>query len=282
MPRVTVRWRRTRATACSTRSRSSTVSSSRPMVTRAMRRRILLISSSEGMASAACPLVDVAGGEQPFPVAQQVIEVGVQVGQVGDVGAEVVAAGAAEPERAGLAAGLDVGRFGADPERDGDLADRAAGVLGVQQRLGLAPDPVAVPVELHRSDPVDGLAATAVADAVVVLGGVEADVVHQRARARRSGPRRRRAVERSCAGRRTARSGSCRTRSHRRWSAPAGCRSRRGGAHARCASVMARRPCGLRGRRAAASAPPAGCRGTVLGPDPCWSLITSAVCLGDR
>ena len=42
-----------------------------------------------------------------------------QVGEVGDVGAEVVAAGAAEPERAGLATGLDVGRFGADPERDG-------------------------------------------------------------------------------------------------------------------------------------------------------------------
>ena len=80
-----------------------------------------------------------------------------------------------------LAAGLDVGRFGADPERDGDLTDRAAGVLGVQQCLGLAPDPVAVPVELHRGDPVDGLAAAAFADAVVVLGGVEADVVEQRA-----------------------------------------------------------------------------------------------------
>ena len=82
-----------------------------------------------------------------------------QVGQVGDVGAEVVAAGAAEPERAGAAAGFDVGRFGADAERDGDLTDGAAGVFGVQQRLGLAPDAVAVPVELHRGDAVDGFAA---------------------------------------------------------------------------------------------------------------------------
>jgi hypothetical protein len=47
----------------------------------------------------------------------------------------VIAAGAAEPERAGLPAGLDVGRLGADPERDRDLADRAADMLRIQQRL---------------------------------------------------------------------------------------------------------------------------------------------------
>ena len=109
-----------------------------------------VISSSDGHGLGACPVVEIGGGEQAFPVAQQVVEVGVQVGQVGDVGAEVVAAGAAEPERAGAAAGFDVGRFGADAERDGDLADGAAGVFGVEQRLGLPPDAVAVPVELHR------------------------------------------------------------------------------------------------------------------------------------
>ena len=82
------------------------------------------------------PLVDaVDGGGQPFPGAQQVIEVCLQVGQERDVGAEVVAAGAAEPDRAGAAAGLDVGRFGAGAVGDGDLADRVAGVLGVQQRV---------------------------------------------------------------------------------------------------------------------------------------------------
>jgi hypothetical protein len=37
-----------------------------------------------------------------------------------------------------------------------------------------------VSVELHRGDPVDGVAAAGFPDAVVVLGGVEADVVEQR------------------------------------------------------------------------------------------------------
>ena len=91
----------------------------------------------------------------------------------------MVAAGAAEPERAGAAAGFDVGRFGADAERDGDLTDGAAGVLGVQQRLGLPPDAVAVPVELHRGDAVDGFAAAGFADSVVAAGGFELAVRHQ-------------------------------------------------------------------------------------------------------
>ncbi|MGH3303986.1 MAG: hypothetical protein ACRDOK_20375 [Streptosporangiaceae bacterium] len=85
----------------------------------------------------------------------------------------MVAAGAAEPVGAGVPAGFDVGRLGADPERDDDLTDGAADVLGVQQRLGLAPDPVAVPVELQGSDTVDGFTAPCLADRVVLLGGVE-------------------------------------------------------------------------------------------------------------
>ncbi len=53
------------------------------------------------------PLVDpVDSGGEPFAGAQQVVEVGGQLGQVGDVGAEVVAARAAEPDRAGAAAGF--------------------------------------------------------------------------------------------------------------------------------------------------------------------------------
>jgi hypothetical protein len=105
------------------------------------------------------PVLDVGGGEDSFPVAEQVVGVCLQIGQVGDVGAEVVAPGAAEPVGAGVPAGLDVGRLGADTERDSHLTDRPADVLGIQQRLGGAPDPVAVPVELHRGDPVDGFAA---------------------------------------------------------------------------------------------------------------------------
>jgi hypothetical protein len=48
----------------------------------------------------------------------------------------VVTAGAAEPVGTGAAAGLDAGWLGAAAERDGDLAGGAAGVLGIQQRLG--------------------------------------------------------------------------------------------------------------------------------------------------
>lgn len=68
---------------------------------------------------------------------------------------------------------------GADPERDGDLTDDAAGVLGVQQRLGVPPETVAVPVRLHRRDPVDELTAPRLADPVVPAGGVEFAVRHQ-------------------------------------------------------------------------------------------------------
>ena len=152
-------------------SRSGRSSSSRPWLIRSIRRRIRVISSLGWHRVGACPLVEFGGGEQAFAGAQQVVEVGVQVGQVGDVGAEVVAAGAAEPERAGAAAGLHVGRFGADAERDGDLTDSPAGVFGVQQRSGLPPDAVTVPVELHRGDAVDGFAAAVFADPVVAAGG---------------------------------------------------------------------------------------------------------------
>ena len=57
-----------------------------------------------------------------------------EVGQVGDVGAEVVAAGAAEPERAGAASGVDVGRFGADTERDGEFEGLERGPPAFQCR----------------------------------------------------------------------------------------------------------------------------------------------------
>jgi hypothetical protein len=97
------------------------------------------------------PVVEIGCGEESFAASEQVVEVGAQVGQVGDVGAEVVAAGAAEPVGAGGAARGDVGRFGADAEGDGDLADAAAGVFGVEQGLRVTPDASAVPVELRAT-----------------------------------------------------------------------------------------------------------------------------------
>ena len=124
------------------------------------------------------PVVDAVDGRgESFTGAEQVVEVGGQVGQVGHVGAEVVTAGAAEPDRAGAAAGLHVGRFGAPPVGDGDLTDGIPGVLGVQQGLGGPPDPVAVPVETHRGDRVDGGPATVLADPVVPAGDVQISVI---------------------------------------------------------------------------------------------------------
>ncbi|MGW3958129.1 hypothetical protein ACWEKM_46440, partial [Streptomyces sp. NPDC004752] len=47
---------------------------------------------------------------------------------------------------------------------DLDGTDGAAGVFGVEQGFGLAPDACAVPVELHGGDPVDRFAAAFLAD----------------------------------------------------------------------------------------------------------------------
>jgi hypothetical protein len=91
----------------------------------------------------------------------------------------VPAAHTAKADRAVLPAGGDVAGLGAHPVGDGDLADCAAGVFGVQQGLGLAPDAVAVAVELHRGDPVDGLATALLPNAVVPLRRGQVVVVHQ-------------------------------------------------------------------------------------------------------
>jgi hypothetical protein len=102
-----------------------------------------------------------------------------QVGEVGDVGAEVVASGAAEPDGAGAAGGGHVGRLGAGAVGDGDFPDGVAGVLGFQQCPGVAPGPVAVAVEAHRGDLVDRVTAAFFPDAVVRARDVEVAVVEE-------------------------------------------------------------------------------------------------------
>jgi len=87
------------------------------------------------------PVVEVLGGPDAFPGLQEAVEIVAKLGEVGGVGPEVAAAQAAEPERAGSPAGLDVGRLGARAERDRDPADRHSLVLAVEQGTGLAPDP---------------------------------------------------------------------------------------------------------------------------------------------
>lgn len=55
------------------------------------------------------PVVEVQGRPDPFPGLQQAVEIAAKLGQIRRIGPEVTAAKAAEPERAGLTVGFDVG-----------------------------------------------------------------------------------------------------------------------------------------------------------------------------
>src|SRR6266516_20184 len=179
MPIWTARCLRSVLTASSMTTRSRSLSWAMPPLIWLMRCRMRVISSSGGAAAARAHSSTPAMAASPFAGAEQVIKVGSQVRQVGHVGAEVITAGAAEPDRAGFAAGCDVGRLGAGAVGDSDRADGVPGMLGVEQGAGLTPDRVAVPVEAHRGDLVDGGAAAVLPDPVIAAGLVQVLVVHQ-------------------------------------------------------------------------------------------------------
>jgi hypothetical protein len=61
-------------------------------------------------------------------------------------------------------AGCDIRWLDADTVGGRDLADRPAGILGLEELFRLAPDAVAVPVELQGRDALDGLAFALLAD----------------------------------------------------------------------------------------------------------------------
>ena len=125
------------------------------------------------------PVVEFGCGPDPFAVTQQRVEVVPQLRQVGGVGAEVPAAQAPEPERAGPAAGLNVGRLGADAERDRDLTDRQALVFAFQQHPRLAPHVFPASVELHGRKGIHGSAHPGRGDRVVALSGGCRAMPHQ-------------------------------------------------------------------------------------------------------
>lgn len=54
-----------------------------------------------------------------------------------------------------MPAGFDVGRLGADPERDRDLADAHPGVLVGEQGANAGEEPASLTVELVGADAVD-------------------------------------------------------------------------------------------------------------------------------
>lgn len=81
MPRLTEPYLRATVTTSSMRARSYQGRPAVPPLMRSISYRILLISCSEGNGGYACPYIDAAGGGQPFPGAQQLVEAGGQVGQ---------------------------------------------------------------------------------------------------------------------------------------------------------------------------------------------------------
>lgn len=78
----------------------------------------------------------------------------------------MAAADAAESDRAGPAASGDVARLAASAVGNGDLADGHPHAFGIEEGVGVAPDPLAVAVELHQRDVFDGVSAAAFADAL--------------------------------------------------------------------------------------------------------------------
>ena len=91
----------------------------------------------------------------------------------------MLAADAAVAVLAAVAARLDVGWLGAQPERHRDLADLAAQPLAGGQLLDQRHGAVAVAVDLQRREGLHGVAGALVADAEVALGGDHAAVAHQ-------------------------------------------------------------------------------------------------------
>ena len=125
------------------------------------------------------PLSELRDGDpEPLAGLEQPFEVGVEVGQVRGVGAEVLAAEALVAERAVRAERSDVVLLGAVPERDRDPADLLAQPLGLDQR-GLEPDPPAVVVHRERREPLDRFALARPRHPVVDLRGRRGAVVHQ-------------------------------------------------------------------------------------------------------
>src|SRR5579875_411070 len=114
----------------------------------------------------------LAVGEQPG-------QVGPQLGEEARVAPEVGAAKALLAERAGLAVRLYVGGLGANPERDGDLPDRFAGYLGVEEPLDERAGTLALSVDLEPGQHVDGLALALFGDAIINLRACKVGVPHK-------------------------------------------------------------------------------------------------------
>src|SRR5260370_5776513 len=131
------------------------------------------------------PVLKVGGGLDPFPVGEQLLQVGLQLGQVGRVAAEMPAAQAGQLLVACPPPCLDVRRLGADPQRDRHLPDAPPGMLVGQQPADTEHDPAPLVVELGTADPVYRGPDTLFSDAAVAescLDGVVTEQVPQHVR----------------------------------------------------------------------------------------------------
>ena len=125
------------------------------------------------------PVLEVGGGHNSFPVGQKLLQVGLQFRQVRGVAAEVAAADAGELVGAGVAAGFDIGGFGADSERHGYLADAEPAVFLCGQVVNLVKYAASLPVKLLQGNLFHGATYSDFGDAVVTHGGLHRAMTHQ-------------------------------------------------------------------------------------------------------
>jgi hypothetical protein len=95
------------------------------------------VTCSSGGAACACPGLEVGGGVQALPVGQELLEVGLQLGQVGRVAAEVPAAGARVLVGAGVAVGLEEVRAEHDELAVAERVDTVADTQEQEDQIGL-------------------------------------------------------------------------------------------------------------------------------------------------
>ena len=100
------------------------------------------------------PVLQVGGCLNASAVSQQLLEIGLEFGQVRRVAAEMAATQTGELVGASLAASLDIRRLGADAEGHGNLADPHPGVGVGENPLDAVEYAAALSVELVGTDTV--------------------------------------------------------------------------------------------------------------------------------
>ena len=179
VPSIRARVARSTRNSSSSLARSRGASSSSAASLARISVRTVLISASAGIAfvrahSASCG----TAARRRSRVSEQSLEVGVEVGEVRGVGAEVLAAEALVAERAVRAERPDVVLLGA-VARAGPGSGRSPRAGARSRPAPRGTRPAAVLVHRERRDPLDRFAFSRPGHPVVDLGGRRGAVVHQ-------------------------------------------------------------------------------------------------------